>query len=350
MADILSFIRKERLYILLLIFVLLLSAVMSASHEDKGKKAASHAAATSIEKADDGFSMNTVEAQKLLSEKRYLAVLLSLASLLIVATLFLGMVVDAVLIKLKFSGEGINILTRAVSIAKWGIWDVCKVAILFSFFGYMIVMIEAALAKSFPVVKNDNLRMILNSSILDALAVIFIIYFTVGQYREKLASLGLSLKNFTRNVFYGAVGYLAIIPPLIGSLMAIAFVIHVTKYVPERQPVVELFLKERGAAFLTYTTLFAAIAGPVVEELFFRGFMYGALRKYIGIFWATMVTAVLFSALHTNVVGFFPIMILGIALAYIYEKTGTLVSSITLHTIHNLTMVSFVLLVKQLKG
>ena len=350
MNKILAFIRRERLYILLLIFVILLSAVTSASHEGKGKKGAASAVKTGIEKADEDFFMKPAEVQKLLSEKRYLAVLLSLASLLILAALFLGMIVDAILIRLKLFGGGINILTRAPCMARWGIWDICRVAILFCFFGYMIVTIEAFLAKSLPAVKNGNLRMILNSSILDGLAVIFILYFTVGQYGEKLASLGLSLKNFARNVFYGIVGYLAVVPLLIGTLMVIAFVINVTRYVPERQPVVELFLKERGAAFLTYTTVFAAFAGPVVEELFFRGFMYGALRKYAGVFWATMVTAVLFSALHTNIVGFFPIMILGIALAYVYEKTGTLVSSITLHTIHNITMVLFVLLVKQLKG
>ena len=349
MNKILTFVRKERLYILLLIFVILLSAVTAVSHEGKGKKGAA-ATKSDIKKADEEFFMKPAEVEKLLLEKRYLAVLFGLASLLILATLFLGMIVDAVLVGLKLSGKGIGILTRKAGAVRWDLWDVCKVAILFSFFGYMIVMIEAALAGTFPAVKNDNFRMIMNSSVLDALVVVVILYFTVGQYSEKLASLGLSLKNFAHNVFYGVVGYLAVVPPLVGTLVVIAFVIHVTKYVPEKQPVVELFLKERDTAFLAYTTVFAAFAGPVVEELFFRGFMYGALRKYAGVFWATLATAVLFSALHTNVVGFLPIMVLGIALAYVYEKTGTLVSSITLHTIHNFTMVLFVFLVKQLKA
>jgi uncharacterized protein len=350
MTKLAEFIKKERLYILLLVFVIMLNAATSVSHEGKGKGPAASVARAAADKADEEFFMKPAEAEKLVLEKPHLAVLLSLASLLILATLFLGMIVDAVLLRLRLSGKGIDILNRAPAAVRWNLWDVCKVAILFLFFGYMIVMTEAALARIFPAVKNDNLRMIMNSSVLDILAVVFILYFTVGQYGEKLASLGVSLKNFGRSVFYGAVGYLAVVPPLVGTLVAIAFVLHVTKYVPDKQPVVELFLKERDTAFLAYTTVFAAFAGPVAEELFFRGFMYGALKKYVGIFWAMMVTAALFSALHTNMVGFLPIMVLGIALAYVYEKTGTLVSSITLHTIHNFTMVLFVFLVKQLKA
>ena len=343
MVKLAEFIKKERLYILLLIFVILLGAATGASHGKKGKRPAAL-------KADEELFMKPAEAEKLLHENRYLAILFSLVSLLILATLFLGMIVDAVLIRLKLSGGRIQISTCKPGAAKWNLWDICRVAILFSFFGYMLVMAESALAGLWPGIKNDNFRMILNSSLLDALAVVLVIYFTVWQYKENIVDLGISLRNFARNVFYGAVGYLSVVPPLIGTIALIAFVLHVTRYVPEKQPVVELFLKERGTAFLAYTTVFAAVAGPMVEELFFRGFMYGALKKYIGIFWATMATAVLFSALHTDVVGFLPIVVLGIALAYVYEKTGTLVSSITLHMIHNFTMVFFVFLVKQLKG
>jgi membrane protease YdiL (CAAX protease family) len=190
--------------------------------------------------------------------------------------------------------------------------------------------------------------MVANSSALDILTVVFILYFTPGRYRERLASLGVMVKNFTRNVFYGIVGYLAVVPVLAIILAVTALLISLFKYVPEKQPVVELFMKEKNTMFLFYTSLFTAIVGPFIEELFFRGFMYNALKKFTGIFWATMLTAAVFAALHTNVIGFFPILALGIVLAYLYEKTGSLVSSITVHMIHNLSMVMFIFLVKQL--
>lgn len=338
MKRIMNFIRKERLYILLLIFVIVLNVFAMTS------PAKPHAG-----KATEDFFMKPAETEKLLAEKQHLTVIFGLVSLLIITTLLLGTVIDCILIGKKFSGRPADIRTNVLGSVRWTIWDVAKVAILFLFFGYMVILIETALRRLCPFVKNDNLRMILNSSVLDALTVVFILYFTVGQYKERLASLGVSLKNFGRNVYYGVVAYLAAIPVLVGTLVIIAVIINITKYVPEKQPVVELFLKERNAAFLTYTTIFAALMGPVIEELFFRGFLYGALKKYIGVFWSILLTAALFAALHTNLVGFLPIMVLGIALTYIYEKTGTLVSSITAHMIHNFAMVMFVLLIKQLK-
>jgi membrane protease YdiL (CAAX protease family) len=131
-------------------------------------------------------------------------------------------------------------------------------------------------------------------------------------------------------------------------MLLTAFVTNLIKYVPEKQAVVELFLKEKNTHLLFYTSLFAAIAGPIVEELFFRAFMYNAVKKYIGIFWAMMVSAATFALLHAHAVGFFPILVLGMLLAYLYEKTGTIVSSVTVHMVHNLTMVGMIFLVKQI--
>ena len=115
------------------------------------------------------------------------------------------------------------------------------------------------------------------------------------------------------------------------------------------QVVVDLFMRQSNPAFLIYTGIFAAIAGPIVEELFFRGFLYNAFKKYAGVFWSTIITAVLFAGLHAHAVGFFPIVVLGLALTYLYENTGTLVPSITLHAIHNLSMVLLVFLAKKLQ-
>lgn len=231
--------------------------------------------------------------------------------------------------------------------AGWTLWDAFKVVMLFLFFGYIMVLSEAFLSRVVPALKSENIRMILNTSVLDVVAVILVIYFAVTQYKNRIEALGLSLKNVFKNIFYGLAGYIALVPVLVLILAATAVVINITKYIPAKQPVVELLLKEKDTAFLAYSSLFAAIAGPFVEELFFRGFLYGALKRYISVFWSMLVTAALFAALHTHVVGFLPIMALGVLLAYLYEKTGTLVSSITVHIAHNLSMVFLVFLIKQ---
>lgn len=342
MTRIIQFIQKERLYILLLIFILLFNMTMFLQPDKsrRHKKAKARAEASLREHKNKTF------IEESLRKNERLMVLFGLATLLILAVIVLGTVIDfivaAAILRKRF-----DIRTLSPPQARWNIWDICKVVILFLFFGYIIIISEAFWSRVFPVLKSDNIRMILNTSVLDTLTVFFVIYFTVIQYKEDLKALGLSLKNFFMNVFYGAVGYVALVPVLVVILAITVLIINMTKYVPERQPVVELFMKEKNAAFLTYSSLFAAIFGPIIEELFFRGFMYSIFKKYIGVFWSMIITAAIFAMLHTHIVGFVPIMALGILLAYLYEKTGTLVSSITVHIIHNLSMVFMVFLVKQ---
>jgi membrane protease YdiL (CAAX protease family) len=248
----------------------------------------------------------------------------------------------------RMAGRNLDISTYRIERVRWGAWDVAKVMILFLFFGYIFIMIESVLVRVAPVLRDDNFRMIFNSAVLDLLVVVFIVYFAVVEHGERLAALGLSLKNFFRNVLYGLAGYVAIIPVLVLVLVATAFFVNMIKYVPPKQPVVELFLKETNAPFLFFTSIFAAIFGPMIEELFFRGFMYNAFKSRLGMLGSMIVTAALFATLHSHAVGFLPIMLLGMLLAYIYEKTGTLVASITVHITHNLAMVLLVFLVKQM--
>lgn len=344
MNNLVGFIQRERLYILVLIFVLLFNVIVLSHDTDKGK--IKQPVAGSTAKTFETQEARKHEMESLFAKNGYLLIIFGLVSLLILSITLLGLVMDIIILPAILSGK-FNIRSLSPPRAKWKIWDVCKVAILFLFFGYIMIISEAFLSRAFPVFKADNFRMMVNSSILDILAVVLIIYFTVMQYKEPLTALGVSARNLLKNIFYGIAGYIALIPVLVLILVAITVIINVTRYVPERQPVVDLFLKEKGTAFLTYSSLFAAIIGPVIEELFFRGFLYGALKKYIGIFWAMFATACLFAALHAHIVGFFPIMALGILLAYLYEKTGTLVSSITVHIVHNLSMVLLLFLVKR---
>jgi membrane protease YdiL (CAAX protease family) len=344
MTAVLKFLKDERLYVLILIFVLLFNAIVLLHGNDRASK--SNSTATVQSPAFENYEVRKQKMEESLTKNEKLFTVFGLVSFLILAIMLLGLVIDIIILPMMLAGK-LDIRSLSPPPVKWNIWDVCKVAILFLFFGYMMILSEAFLSKILPIFKTDNFRMVVNSSILDTLAVVFIIYFTVIRYKEPLAALGISTKNFFKNVFYGIVGYIALIPILILILAVIALIINFTKYVPERQPVVELFFKEKGVAFLTYSSLFAAIIGPLIEELFFRGFLYGSLKKYIGVFWAMTATAGLFAALHAHVVGFFPIMVLGMLLAYIYEKTGSLVSSITVHMVHNLSMVFLIFLVKQ---
>ncbi len=342
MGRFLDFVRQERVYFLLIIFILLINAI--TVNMDSGRE---HALKTA-EGTGEIFA-DRAEMEKFLSENRDLAVIVGLVSLLVIAVIMLGLALDILIVSLKLSKGTINISTSPFIASGWPLADVGKVAVLFLFFGHVIIISESFLSGVFPFFNDENIRMILNSCILDILAVVFIVHFA-ARHRQDITALGISARNFFRNVLYGLTAYIALVPALVAALALILLIVTITKYVPEKQPVVELFMNEKNASFLFFSSVFAAIIGPVIEEIYFRAFMYKALKRRAGLAAAAILSSAIFAALHSNIVGFVPIFMLGILLVYLYEKTGTLVASMTVHITHNLGMVFFVFLLRQLKG
>jgi hypothetical protein len=141
-----------------------------------------------------------------------------------------------------------------------------------------------------------------------------------------------------------------VIPVLFFSLVVIAIAASSVKYEPPPQAVVEIYLSHSRADALALLTVFVALIGPAIEEVFFRGFAYRALRSTQGTWKAACMTSGIFAAMHMNLVAVAPIFILGVFLCYLYEKTGSLVPSMTVHTLHNFGMVTLTLTVKSLSS
>lgn len=351
-------VKKERLYLLLALFVILMSLILLLPGVRKRPQApaakgsvSARVVAETKQRSDESVFLQREELERIFRERPSLAVTVNLATLLILATILLGILIDCLLLASVSGGRSVDIATyRAERPVRWGPWDVARVVILFMFFGYMLILIESFLVTAFPLLRNGSFRMVLNSIIMDTLAVICILHFAVGEHKERLVSLGLSLKNFTANVYYGIVGYLAAVPALVALVIVIAVTMNFFRYVPEKQAVVQMFMKDQDARFLVFASLFAAVVGPVIEEIFFRGFLYNALKKRMGVLLAMAVTAAAFAALHAHAAGFLQIMVIGMVLGYLYEKTGTLVAPVTAHILHNLSMMGFVFLLKQLQA
>lgn len=80
---------------------------------------------------------------------------------------------------------------------------------------------------------------------------------------------------------------------------------------------------------------FAVMLAPVAEEMLFRGILYPAIKQFKLPRVALFSTAILFAAAHENPPIFLPLMVLGLALALLYEKTGNLLAPITAHAVFN---------------
>jgi hypothetical protein len=84
--------------------------------------------------------------------------------------------------------------------------------------------------------------------------------------------------------------------------------------------------------------LAAGIGAPLAEEFLFRGLLFGALRRSpLGFAGATAVTSLSWSLLHANysVYGLTAITLIGIYLAWLRERTGTLLTPIVCHGAYN---------------
>lgn len=86
----------------------------------------------------------------------------------------------------------------------------------------------------------------------------------------------------------------------------------------------------------------AVIVGPVIEEIFFRGFLYPAFRRVFGVWPAIIISSAIFGIFHANVWLMVPISLMGGVMAYLYEKEGSLAAPIAFHALNNLVSVVIV--------
>ncbi|HWW00233.1 MAG TPA: type II CAAX endopeptidase family protein [Candidatus Acidoferrum sp.] len=104
---------------------------------------------------------------------------------------------------------------------------------------------------------------------------------------------------------------------------------------PQEQEVVQTL--RASSAWLNQASLGIVAIGlaPVVEETFFRGILYPALKQTGFPRLALWVSALLFALIHFNVVSFVPLLLLAIMLTLLYEYTGNLLAPIVAHALFN---------------
>lgn len=84
----------------------------------------------------------------------------------------------------------------------------------------------------------------------------------------------------------------------------------------------------------------ACIGAPLMEEVIFRGFLYGVAKRFTHISYAAVASACLFALIHSNLGTFLPLMLLGLLFVAAYEATGSLIVSILMHATFNFLQLS----------
>lgn len=102
----------------------------------------------------------------------------------------------------------------------------------------------------------------------------------------------------------------------------------------------ENFLNAGNPADLALNLLMIGILPALGEELLFRPAFIGVLKKmFRNVHWPVMISAIVFSAFHLQFFGFFPRLVLGILMGYLYVWSGSLWVPALAHFVNNSVVV-----------
>lgn len=350
------FLKNNRGVIGMLFFVAVFYALLAFGGEVYKKALSSDASSPAVSLAKNEPALSDAQDFKKKEEefkKNILqnAPLANALSLIFLAVFISAIVVDIrILSRISKTGKWVEHGT-ALAEPLWGVREVFFVSIFMFFFEAVIVLGEIFY---FSIFKNPganhDLLLMSNSLLRDMAVTVLILWIVQKKLGQGAEVLGLSPGAFWKNIKTGLWGYLAALPILLLSLVILSGIIQLLAYEPAPQNVVQIYLKKSTDPYILYFTLFVAGLGPVIEEIFFRGFAYRAFRKKWGFFGASAATSVVFAAFHMNIVAFLPIFVLSMFLCYLYEETGSLIPSMTAHMLHNLIMVSCTLGFKSMVG
>jgi len=102
-----------------------------------------------------------------------------------------------------------------------------------------------------------------------------------------------------------------------------------------RQEIVDLFNSSQTIRQRVMIIVLAVMVAPMAEEFIFRFFIYGVLRRYFGVAIGLFFNALLFAAAHNHLPSALPLFVLGSCFTLAYEWSGSILVSMTMHTLFN---------------
>lgn len=148
-------------------------------------------------------------------------------------------------------------------------------------------------------------------------------------------AFGITPSFVTRNISQGIMSYIAILP-LVGVAAWIArFVMQKYGFDAPIQYPLKLITGDYPLALKTFIMFAACISAPIIEELLFRGVAMPYIARKTGTAASIIIVSVIFASIHMNTASFLPIFILSAGLSLSYVLSGSLLTSIIMHSLFN---------------
>lgn len=171
----------------------------------------------------------------------------------------------------------------------------------------------------------------------------FSLLWVAVRHRQKPAALGLASEHLARDTIVGAASGVAlfffVVLLVAPALFALFGALSGGRVEAPRQ---EVLPADPASAQILIGGIVVVLGAPFGEEVFFRGFLFGALRRRFRFAGAATMSAAAFAAFHVLPL-LMPLMfVVGLGLAYVYERTGSLFGAIAAHAAFNLIGFSFI--------
>lgn len=219
-------------------------------------------------------------------------------------------------------------------------------ALWLSFLVYLVIFLGISLAAGtaleqvlgkIPAARYLNLSVVTTFivSIFTGALSILILRVVLARTGASLASIGYRVRTAGLEILWGIVGYAAAIPVFGVGILLMLLMKKLLQTPEPMNPIVPMLGAADNVLVMALLFLLATIVAPVVEETFFRGILFRALRARFGVWAGIILSAAAFGLVHPLPTGFFPIFALGAVFAMLVQARESLLPSMVAHALHN---------------
>lgn len=201
----------------------------------------------------------------------------------------------------------------------------------------LLVILVIETASGITAFKTTYFSSILFTGMVRLLEIVILVLI-LSKHGEGISSIGLDPGHWLTGLIKGVIWSIAF-----GACTALVFIVLIAFRVN--------FVKLLGSGLpyqgknLLFFFLIGGLISPVTEEIFFRGIIYGFIRRW-GAVIAIIGTTIIFAGAHAGVSPFpFTQVVGGLLFAISYEMEGNLMVPITIHVLGNMAIFTILLMI-----
>lgn len=215
----------------------------------------------------------------------------------------------------------------------WSGWDVCLIALVTVVSGLVLgafLAVGVRIADPHASLKEHGPLLAILAQVLAYIAVgAYMVLMVEGKYHVPFwQAIGWNWSKGATLKFLG-LGVLTVALDLLSRYLPM----------PRNTPFDEFFARPRDAYL---TVIFAVSFAPLMEEVFFRGFLYPVLARRMGAVWAVLLTALPFGLIHyATYRSWSPVLVValvGVVLTLVRAVTRSVAASFLVHVGYNGTL------------